>query len=578
MTDLARIKRNVGKMVGMGAPETDIDAYIASEGVTLEQVRAFKPSGVTQLQGKVQPQAARPTEGSTNIEDRRPNPLASTLPGFLGDFQNFSNAVQAGFGQGLTFGFGDEIYAGATAPIRAVGPMIEGKGYDLGKAYDEGLREQRAIHERQTQLNPIASAAGEVTGAIVNPVTRLAGGAMTKAASLPAKIGVGAAEGAALGGVYGFGTGDSLEDRTNRAAMGAATGGVIGAATPAVSKAIGDFLTKGAQRRATSAAIKGAPSASDLKAASSALFQKVDQSGVTIDPNRFAQFVADQVQSQTKGHLNQTLHPSTYAALEEFAKTAQAALQRGGGSLTISDMHTLRQIAQEAAMSNVGRDGFRAGQLVEALDNFITQPGAAVLPPNRLGQGANTAANDLLEAISTWGRAKRVSLIEEAIYKAGNQASGFENGLRVQFRQLLQNKRTRALFTDAERQAIEEVANGTTLSNAMRLLGKFGFGGGSASNMLGGTVGALGATSFGGPVAGIIAALGATGARKGAEVLTHKAADRAAQVVATPGVPSVAAGPKTLAMQDFLARLGLIGAGPMQQRQPIDITVRGGAN
>ncbi|WP_026481054.1 hypothetical protein [Ahrensia sp. 13_GOM-1096m] len=41
--DLARIKRNVSKMVGMNAPEVDIDAYIAQEGTTIDVIRAFKP-------------------------------------------------------------------------------------------------------------------------------------------------------------------------------------------------------------------------------------------------------------------------------------------------------------------------------------------------------------------------------------------------------------------------------------------------------------------------------------------------------------------------------------------------------
>lgn len=41
--DLGRIKRNVSKMVGMGAPEEDIDAYIAGEGTTVDAVRAFRP-------------------------------------------------------------------------------------------------------------------------------------------------------------------------------------------------------------------------------------------------------------------------------------------------------------------------------------------------------------------------------------------------------------------------------------------------------------------------------------------------------------------------------------------------------
>lgn len=42
MSDLARIKNNVRKMVEQDAPPSDIDAYISSEGVTLEQVRAFR--------------------------------------------------------------------------------------------------------------------------------------------------------------------------------------------------------------------------------------------------------------------------------------------------------------------------------------------------------------------------------------------------------------------------------------------------------------------------------------------------------------------------------------------------------
>lgn len=40
--DLARIKGNVRKMVDQGAPEADIDGYIASEGTTIDEVRAFK--------------------------------------------------------------------------------------------------------------------------------------------------------------------------------------------------------------------------------------------------------------------------------------------------------------------------------------------------------------------------------------------------------------------------------------------------------------------------------------------------------------------------------------------------------
>ena len=42
MADLARIKRNVAKMASMNAPMEDIDGYIASEGVTIDDIKNFK--------------------------------------------------------------------------------------------------------------------------------------------------------------------------------------------------------------------------------------------------------------------------------------------------------------------------------------------------------------------------------------------------------------------------------------------------------------------------------------------------------------------------------------------------------
>src|SRR5262245_31768278 len=40
MADIARIKGNISKMIAQNAPEADIDAYVASEGVSLDQLKA----------------------------------------------------------------------------------------------------------------------------------------------------------------------------------------------------------------------------------------------------------------------------------------------------------------------------------------------------------------------------------------------------------------------------------------------------------------------------------------------------------------------------------------------------------
>lgn len=567
MADLARIKRNVGKMVGMNAPEADIDAYIASEGVSLDDVRNFRaeaqpPAGAKPgsreyadwAAAQARAGAPLPQVSAQPQEWQRPNVMKSVLPGPIGAFQDFSNAVQSGFNQGLTLGFGDELSAAAGSVPRAIGDMVGGRGFDLGRAYDENLGVTRQTMNDAAALNPTAAAAGEVTGAVVNPLSRLP---LSKVASTTGKLLVGAGEGAVLGGAYGFGSGETMDERLSGAGIGAAGGAALGIVAPWLANKVGGAVNSAAQRQATNAAIKAAPDAADLKAASAALFRKVDQSGVTVDTNRFSQLVQNLVAGAKKDRISPTLDPKAHGAFVELIG-ALDDVQKSGGSLTVSDLHTLRQIAQKAAVSSEGRDAMFANRIVDALDDFVTQPGATVMPPNRIGQ-ASSAGNDLLNAISTWGRARRVGLIEEAIYRAQNQASGFENGLRIQFRQLLQNPKTRKLFSKAELQAIEEVANGTPLSNITRLLGKFGFGGGSASNMLGGTIGAGAGMTLGGPLGAMVAAAVGTGARKAGEVLAKRGAERAAKVVATPSIPNVLPGPLSLASEEALRRLGIAG-------------------
>jgi hypothetical protein len=432
--------------------------------------------------------------------------------------------------------------SGITNAIPIMGPLAQGIVDNIGGHISQAMGgEFDAPVKRRQELiarDPVAYGAGNLAGALASFGAMGATSLGADALGLTGKMLPGALKAAASNqGLYTadqFARGNTGMDTLGYGvpALLGAGGRVVGDAVGAAGQKVADAVTGASQRGLTSAAIKGAPAADDLAQASRQMFQEVDNSGVTVDPNRFGNFVVGLLRKAAKDRMNPSLDPKAYAAFQEIAKAADDAM-RGNGVLTISDLHTLRQIAQKAAISSEGRDAMFANRIVQGIDDFITSPSATIVPP-----GSKDSANTLLNAISTWGRSKRVGLIEEAIYKARNQASGFENGLRIQFRQLLQNKRTRALFTKPELQAIQAVANGTSLSNAMRLLGKFGFGGGSASNMLGGTIG-FGAGSMTplGPLGGILAAGVGTGARKATEVLSKKAAERAAQVVATPNIP-----------------------------------------
>lgn len=198
--DIGKIKSNIQRMIDQNAPEADIDAYVASEGMTPEQLR--------------QRTAAVKKHGAG----------ASVV-------------------QGVTFGFGDEVMAGGVAGLRSIydprtGEWMSG---DVGKKYDEQLAYERQLLGDARAEHPYQSGALEAGGAMLSGGGLASGGvslganAVRSGASLGRTAMASGAEGALIGGAYGFGAGEGgAENRLEGAGKGAATGAVVGAAAPYV--------------------------------------------------------------------------------------------------------------------------------------------------------------------------------------------------------------------------------------------------------------------------------------------------------------------------------------------------------
>lgn len=123
--------------------------------------------------------------------------------------------------QGATFGFADEIAAGALAPF-------------MDATYGQLLATARGGVEDARFARPKTALAGEIIGAVSSPVNK---------ALLPAKgSGLlvnalrGVASGAAGGALYGYGTGEGVSDRLANGATGMVVGGVLGGAIPVLSE------------------------------------------------------------------------------------------------------------------------------------------------------------------------------------------------------------------------------------------------------------------------------------------------------------------------------------------------------
>lgn len=130
MADFAKIKRNIQRMLGQNAPEADIDAYVASEGVTAEQLRA-EPA-VTQMAGAPAPDGSQMSQAQFDqmvaaTKGKDHGGIASTVyrefiepwvPSGLPDFSERGPVERAG--DALTFA--------GSLPVR----MVTGGEYGAG--------------------------------------------------------------------------------------------------------------------------------------------------------------------------------------------------------------------------------------------------------------------------------------------------------------------------------------------------------------------------------------------------------------------------------------------------------------
>jgi hypothetical protein len=168
------------------------------------------------------------------------------------------DAVARGVQQGVTFNFGDELRGLLAAGGGKVGSDTEPAGphnaligaYKLlvsgdpeaRRIFDETVSKERQANKTAQEERPYSTMAGNVAGAVALPVGGLLG-----AATLPARVGRGAAVGAGSGALYGAGEGEGIEDRAAKAATGALIGGGVGAVAPPIMAGVGAAAGKVAE-------------------------------------------------------------------------------------------------------------------------------------------------------------------------------------------------------------------------------------------------------------------------------------------------------------------------------------------
>lgn len=263
-----------------------------------------------------------------------------------------------------------------------------------------------------------------------------------------------------------------------------------------------------------------APTIEGLKDAARGVYNELDNLGITINPRSVTRLSNELRSVARKEGFNKRIHPKVSAVLDEFE-----SIRNRPQALT--EVDTLRKVAQGAASSiepSEARIGsILIGKIDDTLDNLKN---ANFTNPTKADIGAKYR-----DARQLWGRAKRSEILEEAFEKANLQATGFENGIRTQFRSILNNKKKRKGFSPEDLSAMRQVVKGGTAENLAKMIGRFGFSEGQASNMLMGSLGVAGGAAIAGPAGAVAVPLVGQLSRTLAQKLTRGGAEAADAIV-----------------------------------------------
>lgn len=510
-------------------------------GLTIEQQRAVALAKA-RLRVKQAP-AANPDEGRIPV---------------LSDLNDFSHAFTTGVVDGMTFGFADEINAGIETPFRVLGDVFTGRGFEPGRAYDEALVGVRDYMEGERDRNQIGALAGDLTGSLATGGALAKGGLtlMNGATSIPGMVARGAAEGAAYGGLSGFGRSEAddlqgrFADAGGGAALGAAAGGVL-------SGGLGILAG-----RAAKAAV---PTVDDLKNQARTLYDKAEASGITFGKGEVKQVADDIAADAISEGIDPTLHPRATAALKRLVEAANVGM-------TVKNAQTMRRVIATAGKDPMNPDEARiVGRMIDKFDDMV----AAKTP-------------DLADARGLYHQAKKGELIEQTIelarVRAGQYGNGgMENALRTEFRNLARKiikGQLKGLSPD-EVAAINKVAEGGPLENVLRYVGKAAPTGIVSAGLGSGVPFAIG-SAIGGPGVGAAAAGATMGAgivgKSAAGMMTGANAAKAAILARNggtlPGIGQLTPG-KAAVMEALISASGNEAAA-LPKKVPIEILVTGG--
>jgi len=387
-----------------------------------------------------------------------------------------------------------------------------------GNAMEPGLT-RRAVRTAGEFVAPSAGV-GSVIRGVAQAAPKIGASVTQKIAQTMASkplTDVTAAATAGAGSEIGADVGEAAAGDKGRS-IGRLVGGFGAPIGVAMAKEAGKTLiTKSAKKLLT----ESAPTIDGLKKAARSVYRDLENSGVNINSSSIGKLAGSLSTLAKQKGFHRKIHKEVDVALTEFKRAAESGLP-----LKLSELDALRQITAESAKSIKPSEARLGGILVTRVDDFLDSIGK-----NELSKTSSDIGAKYRDARQLWRRVKKSEQLSEVFDKAQLQATGFENGIRTQFRSILNSKKQRKGFTPDEIIAMRKVVEGTSLQNIAKMLGRFGFGEGQASNMLMGYAGIAGGAVVGGPVGAVFVPSIGQLSRKLAQRLTREGGKNADLII-----------------------------------------------
>lgn len=234
----------------------------------------------------------------------------------------------------------------------------------------------------------------------------------------------------------------------------------------------------------------GAPSLPQLRTAAQQGYQKALNVGVELHPQAMDAFNRNLQSVLYNDGLNAEVAPKTFAVLNKLSQYLD------GSTVTAQNLRTIQKSL--GVVKNMSADptermvaGRALGEFNNLLENLDKVPSALA---NGTAADASQFSNLVKEANGNYQAYKQGQAFDqrgevaENNAHAANSGLNFENNLRSQVRQILNNPKLQRGYDAPTLQAMKDFNNGSRSANTLRLLGNLGGGGGGLGMLASGAV------------------------------------------------------------------------------------------